>query len=258
MTKYSQDFRSEAGDVGVLEFTVVDGSGTPIAISTASEIVWKAARDFNTAPVITKRMSTGGITLPGGTGIFDVQIGTGDTTSFAGYYVHWAAVTDASGDNSTVELGRWQVGPTPSWSYSGDPAFSSRDAVRFYIGDTESSAQILMDAEIDQTLTIYPNAFLAAAQCARTIAGRYSRKISKRVGDLSISYSDLAKQFFTLADELAAQGNTMGVVPYSGGTSIADMQTVVSNTDRPKPDFWKKQFDEPPASAGPWQPSDGS
>ena len=36
-----------------------------------------------------------------------------------------------------------------TWSYSGDPASSDRDAIRFYIGDTDTTLQLLQDEDID-------------------------------------------------------------------------------------------------------------
>jgi hypothetical protein len=223
---------------------VLDGSGVPIDISAFTEIVWQAGRDYKASPVIVKKKSLGQVTIGGGTGVFTVAILNGDTNGFTGFYAHSAVCTDALGSITTVELGRWQVGPqVPAWTYSGDPQISTRDAVRFYLGDTDSTAPIIYDAEIDALLVTYPNPFFAAAQAARGIAAKYSRKVSKRVGDLSINYSDLSKQFYSLANELQAQGETMGMTPYSGGISRTDKQTVNANTDREKPPFRQKQFD---------------
>lgn len=132
-------------------------------------------------------------------------------------------------------------------SYSGDPASSSKDAVRFWTGDT-SAPWLLSDEEINYTLTSYPSTQRAAAACLRKVAASYARKPSRSVGDLSISYSDMAKQYAAAADALEAQANAndaTGALPYSGGISVSDMEGVDSNTDRVKPPFRNRQFDNP-------------
>lgn len=129
-------------------------------------------------------------------------------------------------------------------TYSGDPASSPKDAVRFYVQDTDVANAMLQDAEINFVLLTYTNVILAAAQCCRVLAAKFAQKVTKRVLDLSINFSDKAKQYLALAEELEIQGSLGGLVPYSGGTSYADKEAVCGNTDRPKPPFREKQFDE--------------
>lgn len=126
-------------------------------------------------------------------------------------------------------------------SYSGNPADSLTDAVRFWIADTSAPYQFTNE-EIDYTITLFTNAILAAASLALQLASRYARKPDKRVGDLEIKYSQVAKFYTDLAASLQAMGETFGVRPYAGGTSISDMITVVENTDRPPPPFTLDQF----------------
>lgn len=143
-------------------------------------------------------------------------------------------------------------------TYSGDPASSSKDAVRFLIQDT-AAPWLLQDEEIEYVLTLYPSPQVAAAQCARAIAMNFARLAkSKKVGDLSIDYGERAKFYKELADQLEASGNIAGVIPYSGGISVSDKLTVEQNTDRVKPPFKVDQFDNPSAlnnqraPVGPW------
>ena len=95
-----------------------------------------------------------------------------------------------------------------AWTYSGDPASSDRDAVRFLIGDTDSTDQLLQDAEVSFCIAqAGPNLYQAAHDAAYAIASKFSRMAtSKSVGDLSLSYSDRAKAFFDLANELLELG----------------------------------------------------
>lgn len=95
-----------------------------------------------------------------------------------------------------------------AWTYSGDPATSDRDKVRFLIGDTDSTDQLLQDAEIAYVITEAGGSiYQAAHDAAYAVASKFSRMAtSKSVGDLSLSYSDRAKAFFDLANELLELG----------------------------------------------------
>lgn len=260
MTTTGQDFTTYAGDAGQPQFTVKDGNGAVIDISGVLEILWSAGRDYIAAPVYTRLKSAGQIGFDGTNGVdgvFFLKIADGDTASLRGFYVHKAVITDASGNVSTVELGRWEVGAsTPAWTYSGDPSLSDRDAVRNYIGDTDSANPQLFDAEIDYLLTQFGSPLLSAAQACRNLISRYARRVSKRVGDLSINYSDIVKNYTALAEQLQTQGEQAGANLYAGGTSVSDMESVDANTDRVRPPFQRKQFDIPNASQNIQAPPD--
>lgn len=245
MTAAKQDFQSYAGDAANPIFTVRDGSNNPIDLSSVEEIEWFAQRDLQSSPVIDKLKSLNKIVFvtDGTDGKFKVLIATGETSGFAGFYVHRAKVTDSSGNVSTVTIGRWQVAPAPIATFSGDPAVNPRDAVRSHMGDTDMSNPQLTDPQIDYLLNLYPNPFYAAAAGCRQLASLYARKVNKRVGDLSINYTDIAKNYRDMARELEAQGATFGLAPYSGGISRSDKEAVNQNTDRVKPPFREKQFD---------------
>jgi len=253
MTANSQDFTTYAGDAALPIFTVKDGNGAVINISTVTQISWSAQRDLPSAPVLSKTKTGGGITFvtDGTDGKFQVSLTAAETAALTGFYLHEATITDIAGNLSTVATGRMQVGRMPVSTYSGDPQLSDRDAVRMYIGDTDSSNWQLTDPEIDYLLSKFPNAAYAAAQAARNIGARYARQGgSKRVGDLAITYSSFQKQYLDLAAELDALAATQGSIPYSGGTSIADIRAVNSNTDRPRPPFHRDKFDNRSGSYG--------
>jgi hypothetical protein len=135
------------------------------------------------------------------------------------------------------------------FSYTGDPSSSDKDAVRFWISD-KAAPWKLADEEITYTLARFTNPMLAAAQCARSIAASYANKPTKRVGDLSISWGELATNYANLAAQLQSQGETFGLRPYAGGISRSDMLTVASNHDRVKPAFREGQFNNRAAPFG--------
>lgn len=135
-------------------------------------------------------------------------------------------------------------------TYSGDPASSSKDAVRFWISDRAAPWQ-LTDEEINYTLTQYPNALLAAAAIANELAMKWALYVDKSVGDLRLSYSQRAKLYADLATKLQGMGESSGARIYAGGTSLGDMAAVEANSDRVKQPFSRGQFDIPGSDANP-------
>lgn len=93
-----------------------------------------------------------------------------------------------------------------AWSYSGDPSSSSRDEVRFLIGDTDADDQLLQDSEVDYLVSVSPDGsghnYLAASAACDAIAARYAKQISKSVGSLSIQLSEKYQHYKELADTL--------------------------------------------------------
>lgn len=124
-----------------------------------------------------------------------------------------------------------------TWSYSGDPSESDLNEVRFLVGDTDSTDQLLTDEEIEWALTEESNTILVAAKLARALAAKYSRKVDKSVGDLKISYSQLSKQFSSLADDLEDKGGIASGLPYLGGISKDDKDNIREDDDRVRPAF---------------------
>lgn len=136
--------------------------------------------------------------------------------------------------------------PQPPGSYSGDPSSSPKDECRFLTGDTgwNGAPWQLADAEIQYQLTIVnpPPAtipasgnYLAAANCAATIAARYKGFVDKSVGDLKLSYSQLSKQFEAIALRLRSQAAINAVPFYVGGLSLSTKAANARNRDLVQP-----------------------
>ncbi len=108
-----------------------------------------------------------------------------------------------------------------SWEYSGDPATSTKDAVRFLLGDTVEADPQMQDEEIDYLLTLHADPTTAAIAGARALVGRYTAQAvkSKSVGDLRIEFEDRAKAFRDLAKTLSSTAAS-GVVPIPVATGI--------------------------------------
>ena len=143
-----------------------------------------------------------------------------------------------------------------SWSYDPtdlDTATSSGrlNTVRLLVGDTETLDQQVQNEEITFGLSENgDNIYYAGAWIARAIASKYSRKVNTSLdGALKADYSDLAKQYKVLADDLEYQGKTSGAVigVLAGGITKSSVNAVRANTNRIEGSFRRDRFKNPPS-----------
>lgn len=119
-----------------------------------------------------------------------------------------------------------------TWTYSGDPASSTRDAVRFLIGDTDTSDQLISNEEINYFVTEFANARRAASEAARAVAAKYARLMSRSIGGLSADFSAKYRQYLELADNLLTKEEMKPVALYISGYSKSAKEAVELDTDR--------------------------
>ena len=130
-----------------------------------------------------------------------------------------------------------------TWIYSGDPATSNKDWVRWKVGDTNSTDQLVSDEEIGAAVTAEGHKALAAAVICEHLAARYSREADQTINDGSgssrtRSLSQRAGAFMKLATSLRTQSSvTIGVSPFLGGSSVVDKAAREDDTDRVAPAF---------------------
>ena len=139
-----------------------------------------------------------------------------------------------------------------SWSYSGDPRQSALDEVRFLIGDTDQSDQLLRDEEILYLLEHCGQRTLVAAyKAAEGLSSQFTRGVeSKSVGDLRIDYGERAEKFRQLAHSLKRKALLLMATPYAGGISIADKRRRELDQDRVPPAVARGMDDHPGAEYG--------
>ena len=126
-----------------------------------------------------------------------------------------------------------------AWTYSGNPANNSKDAVRFLIGDTLKEDPILQDEEIAYLLTVNGDPASAAIQGCEQIAAKFSRLCDQTVGSVSLSYSQKAKAYLAMAAKLRERLAIGNAIPYAGGISDSDKQIAASDQDLVQPVFRK-------------------
>lgn len=140
-----------------------------------------------------------------------------------------------------------------AWTYSGDPSASNTDAVRYLVGDIDTTAQLTTDEAIAWEVSQWPNIYLAAASVADSIAALLGRTQGMRAD--GVTYGDAAKEMRERAKTLRAKGSTAGNGGsgaagggvFVGGISIADKTAREQDTDRVKPSF-TRETGAPPIS----------
>lgn len=133
-----------------------------------------------------------------------------------------------------------------SWTYSGDPAASSRDAVRFHVGDTDPAWPMVKNEEIAYALTQQPNVLLAAALVCDAIAAaliRQKEAAAVRGVALNIQRSDA---YVAKAATLRQQAITSGAPSFfAGGLTMSGKEALTSDSSAVQPSFSIGQDDLP-------------
>lgn len=110
-----------------------------------------------------------------------------------------------------------------SWSYSGDPSNTEKDAVRFLIADVDTNEQQISDEEIffliDTWKDLHGSIIYVAAMAADAIAARYAREAGYSADGVSVSLGEVQAKYEALANRLRAQHQSLlvGGTPDVGG-----------------------------------------
>lgn len=117
-----------------------------------------------------------------------------------------------------------------AWSYSGDPATSLKDRVRWLTGDTRQPEQLATDEEIAWALTQETNAYLAAALVCEAIAARFAREESVSAIGTSHSRGSRAAEYQSRADSLRKRKRVSKTRPTAGGIEQSEQDTAAADT----------------------------
>jgi hypothetical protein len=136
-----------------------------------------------------------------------------------------------------------------AWTYSGNPASSPKDEVRFLSGDTVATDPLVSDEEIAWAISKFTSTQIAAAACCNAIAAKFTRQCDTTNASLSISASQRAAAFLDLAKRLDPNGladlSSLSPYPYFGGLSHAEKDTLSQDVDAVQPNFKIGQDDFP-------------
>jgi hypothetical protein len=126
-----------------------------------------------------------------------------------------------------------------AWTYSGDPAASTRDSVRFLIGDTDTNDQLLNDAEVAYFITTHGTVNRAASEAARAVAAKFARLMNRSIGALSADFSTKYRQYLELAGDLLLKEETEPVSPFVSGWKKDQKEAYMDDSNR-EPIFGRK------------------
>ena len=115
-----------------------------------------------------------------------------------------------------------------TFTYSGDPATSVRDAIRFYTQDVDINDPLITDEELNyvvqswEDVTAHPM-YLAAVVC-EAIAAKFAREISYNADGVGVNSSELQTKYNQLASDLREQykSSVIGDGPDVGGVMIGE------------------------------------
>lgn len=96
-----------------------------------------------------------------------------------------------------------------AFTYSGDPASSEKDQLRFLLQDTDAMFPLLQDEElawlIAEWMPKYDSLLYVASVAAATISRRFAGIVSVSADGVSVNTADLAQRYRDLALELRDQ-----------------------------------------------------
>ena len=121
------------------------------------------------------------------------------------------------------------------WSYSGDPATSTKDEVRFLVVDTDSEDKQIDDCEINYLLAKEGSPINAAICACIGLIAIYSRDFDGKFGDTTSA--KITENYRGLLAELRAKRAEVPYVMFAGGLSRAAKLAVEENIDRVDPAF---------------------
>lgn len=116
-----------------------------------------------------------------------------------------------------------------SFTYSGNPLTSTRDAVRFYVQDVDVLDPLITDEEIDFIIAEWAHVtdqavFLSSVVCD-AIASKFARELTYSADGVSVAASELQTKYQNLAENLRTQYKAIeiGGGPDVGGIMIGEV-----------------------------------
>lgn len=220
------------GDDVTLTAEIDDAAGVDLDLtgSTVTFIVYDSAGSaaFTKTASITTALQ----------GKISVDIEAADTASLSGIYTYKIKVVDSSSNISTVRVDMFLIVTNQN--------VVDKENVRILVGDTDTTDQLLTDAQIYFFLLTEGNIYKAAAKAARSIQGKFSRTADISIESVKKSYSQRAQAYAKLADNLERQASTKIIPsPVVTGISNSEMESQRSTSDRPKENFYIGKFDNP-------------
>ena len=119
-----------------------------------------------------------------------------------------------------------------AWSYSGDPSRSTREAIRFSVGDTDTNDQFVRNAGMDYLITQHATVNRTASEVARAISAKFARLMSRSIGGMQADFAAKYRQYAELADDLITKEETEPVSPFASGWKRDAKEARMEDTNR--------------------------
>lgn len=137
-------------------------------------------------------------------------------------------------------------------TYSGNPADSDLDEIRFLTGDTDVlpvTDAILQDEEHQFLIDEEGSVAYAAVRAATSMAAKFARKFNVKTGGVSKSLGDQMQHFLDLAKRLKLRADegvgTGGAAPIFTALTKSDHREDRLDSDLVQPQFRIGQDDNP-------------
>lgn len=96
-----------------------------------------------------------------------------------------------------------------SWSYSGNPKASNKDAVRHILSLTDSNNQLKQDEEIEWELSQEGDSVEdAAANIAESLAAMFAQRAKRESGPIQVDYQDISERYMNIANRLRSRDSS--------------------------------------------------
>lgn len=130
-------------------------------------------------------------------------------------------------------------------SYTGNPASSTKDEVRFLTGDTHAGTMLLEDEEITWMITREGSVDNALTEIIRAMLAKCAHDTLVSADGITRDLSGRRAMLEKLLRTIDERSSMRNVAPFVGGTSIAERDTRQQDGDLIQPAFRRGQFDDP-------------
>ena len=125
-----------------------------------------------------------------------------------------------------------------TFTWTGDTAASTLEAIRWEIDDIDSANAKFQDAEINYAYAQEGTVLSAAARLCEQLATKYAGEASRSLGPLHVDLETLSGKYKDRAIQLRKR-DMVHAEPYCGGISETKEETFEDDSDLIQPTFEK-------------------
>jgi len=116
------------------------------------------------------------------------------------------------------------------FTWTGNPAASIIEAIRWEVGDTASANPKFSDEEVQYAYDQEGSVLGAAAHLCEQLSSRYAESINRQLGSLRVDARDMTTSYANKAAALRKSA-VKYAVPYGGGISLSKQELFDADTD---------------------------